>query len=420
MRILFVSRSFPSDLITDRHGVYKRMEMLIDAIKEIAELDILYYVPPDTDVSPEAIAQKEYELSQHWHTKIKLFLCPQFRYPESLPKWQRQWGGIFNFSKQLAFVETSGVNQIHAFEQCLSRKPDAIFAHKLNSMTPAILTTKTLPPIFFDVDDIEHIKYLRWLKQPPIQLKKLLYSLQFPALWWGELVAIRLAKRTFICSELDRDYLYRQWNLSGITVVQNAVAIPSTQPITPNPNLLFLGSYCYLPNVNAANFLIEQVWLRIYQSMPEAKLIIAGREPERIRSYIKDVPGVEFTGFVEDLDTLYQRSRVVCCPIFSGGGTRIKMVEAAAYGKPIVATRIGVEGLEMSDGQEFLLRNNPIEFAEACLELLRNNVLCEKLGSAARACAIEYYDRASIVKFIQNHIKEVTDATTNSQDYAYN
>jgi glycosyltransferase involved in cell wall biosynthesis len=118
------------------------------------------------------------------------------------------------------------------------------------------------------------------------------------------------------------------------------------------------------------------------------------------------VPGVEFTGFVDDLEGLYQRSRVVCAPILAGGGTRIKIIEAAAYGKAVVATRVGAEGLNMRDGVELLLRDDPGSFADACLQLLNDAVLCERLGRAAYATVVRCYDRANIVSLIQGYLKE--------------
>ncbi|MEE3716394.1 glycosyltransferase family 4 protein [Tumidithrix elongata RA019] len=404
MRILFISRHFPNDLRTSTYGTYQRMGMLIDAIKEIAQIDILYYVSPEIDISEDTRIFKEQELSQHWNVPIHISLCHLFSHPDYLPKWQRHLQGIFNFAKQLLFFGTSGVEQVRAFEQCLQRKPDIIFAHRLGAIAPALLTSQPLPPIVLDLDDIEHINFLRTLKQLPKQLEPWFYGLQIPALWWGELQAIRRAKVTFVCSEGDRRYLAETWRLRGVEVVPNTVNIPEPQPIVVEPTLLLLASYQYEPNFHAADFLIEKIWPHIYEAMPEAKLIIAGREPQRIRSYNQAPHGVEFTGFVENLDALYQRSRVVCCPILSGGGTRIKMVEAAAYGKPIVATAIGAEGLMMSDGQEFLMQNSPREFAQACLELLKNDFLCERLGKSARESAIKYYDRSRILRNIQQYV----------------
>jgi glycosyltransferase involved in cell wall biosynthesis len=404
MRVLFISRHFPNDLRTCTYGTYQRMETLIDALKEIAQLDVLYYVPQDIDISAKAVALKERELSQHWHTPIHLSLCHLFSYSNTLPKWRRHSQGVFNFYKQLLFFGTSGQEQVLAFEQCLQRKPDLIFVHRLGPMAPILLTSKPLPSIVLDLDDIEHIHSIRSLMQLPKQLEVWLYGLQIPALWWGELQSIRTAKCTLVCSDRDRNYLAEQWRLLRVHIVPNTVYIPEAQPIVDEPTLLFLASYQYQPNLQAANFLLEEIWPFIYKEMPEARLIIAGRESQRIRSYNKQPPGIEFIGFVEDLDALYRRIKVVCCPILSGGGTRIKMIEAAAYGKPIVSTQIGSEGLMMHDGQDFLCRNSRKSFALACLELLRNNQLCKNLGESARKVAKNHYDRTQILETIQQHI----------------
>jgi glycosyltransferase involved in cell wall biosynthesis len=95
------------------------------------------------------------------------------------------------------------------------------------------------------------------------------------------------------------------------------------------------------------------------------------------------------------------------------------MIEAAAYGKPIVSTRMGAEGLELVDDQEFLLRDDPKQFAAACLELLQNDALCQRLGSTARTAAIQHYDRSEIVHFIQTTIQQAIGTTASTPDYAY-
>jgi glycosyltransferase involved in cell wall biosynthesis len=215
-----------------------------------------------------------------------------------------------------------------------------------------------------------------------------------------------MAHRTFVCSELDRLYLTNRLRLPRVVTVPNAVTIPEPQPLTPEPTLLFIGSYSYKPNVDAAEFLVEQVWPRISRAMPKARLIIAGANPNRIHGYSSGIPGVEFTGFVEDLDGLYGRSRVVCVPILSGGGTRVKIIEAAAYGKPIVSTTLGAEGLEMRDGYELLLRDDPDSFAEACLKLLNDPIICNRLGSAARAMVVQHYDQAKIKRLIHRYLEK--------------
>jgi glycosyltransferase involved in cell wall biosynthesis len=405
MRILFISTSFPTDLHINVNGKFQRMRMFIEAIKEIAPLDMLFYVPSATDVSPSAVSQLERSFSQYWDADLHLSLCPRFDYPKRFSKWQLYGAGAFNFFRQPGYVDTSGPQQVQAFEACLEQKPEVIFAHRLASMCPPLLTRKRLPPIFFDLDDIEHVAFLRSIDRQSGWRTKLVYYSRIPELWWGERRAIRLAQRTFVCSELDRDYLTNRWRLPGIVTVPNAISSATLLPVAPEPTLLFLGSYRYKPNVQAAEFLLEQIWPRVFQVMPEARLIIAGASPEGIRGYDVGIPGVEFADFVDNLDELYRRSRVVCAPILSGAGTRVKIIEAAAYGKPIVATRLGAEGLEMCDGEELFLHDDPASFADACLKLLRDCTLCERLGAAARATAIQCYNRSNIVRKIQNILK---------------
>jgi glycosyltransferase involved in cell wall biosynthesis len=312
---------------------------------------------------------------------------------------------VCSFFKQGGYIGISGPQQIQALEDRLQDKPDAIFVHRLNAMCPHLLTRQTLPPIFFDLDDIEHVRLIRTIRQLSRWHTRLLNYSYVPALCWGENRAIRLAQRTFVCSELDRSYLTNRWHLPGIVTIPNAVTIPELPPLTSEPTLLFLGSYKYQPNVDAAEFLMKQVWPHVYRAMSKARLIIAGAWPEKLRSYGLAIPGVEFTGFVEDLGGLYRRSRVVCAPVFAGGGTRVKIIEAAAYGKPIIATRIGAEGLEMRHGHELLLHDDAVSFAEACLKLLTDSTLCERLGTAARAIAVQRYDRAKVVRLIQGYLK---------------
>jgi glycosyltransferase involved in cell wall biosynthesis len=378
--------------------------MFIDVTKESAQIDMLFYVAPDVDVSPSSVSDLERSFSRYWNAEIRLFLCPRSVHRNYVSKRKLYGTGIFSFLNQLGYIDTSGTQQVQAFEGCLSRGPDAIFVHRLGSMCPLLLVNRTLPKVFFDLDDIEHVAFARGIGQLSKWRSRLLSYAYLPALLLGELRAIRSADLTFVCSEVDRRYLTDRFHLKHVVTIPNAVAMPEGQPVTPDSTLLFIGSYRYKPNIDAAQLLIENVWPRVYSAIPEARLIIAGAPPERIPGYGLNIPGVKFTGFVKDLDALYRQSRVVCAPIRSGGGTRVKIIEAAAYGKAIVSTRLGAEGIQMRDGQELLLRDDPQSFAEACIQLIQDYSLCQRLGAAARARAIQSYDRDKVMQLIQKYM----------------
>jgi glycosyltransferase involved in cell wall biosynthesis len=412
MRILIVSNNFPDDLRTKVHGVFMRFRMFFDVIKDLAEIDLLYYVPQRTDTSPSSVSRLERSFSSHFKTPIRLFLCRRSERKTLFAKGMSYAAGTFSLIRQPLFSGMAGTNQVQALETCLHNKPDAVFVHKLGAMGPLLQIRSVLPPIFLDLDDIEHVAFRRGLRYIPKISRRLLNSLLFPALFRGECKAVQSAHRTFICSDKDRDYLTNRLALKGVVKVPNAVKIPPPQRITSEKTMLFLGSYSYKPNIDAAEFLIQKIWPLIHRDVPDARLIISGNLPDKIPSYRADKKAVRFTGFVEDLDALYRQTRVICVPILAGGGTRVKILEAAAYGKPIVSTRIGAEGLEMRDGCDILICDAPQSFADACIMLLNDHEKCNKIGGAGRIKVMNTYDKEKVKEKIK---KTILQAMTNSQ-----
>lgn len=404
MRVLFISRYFPDDPLTKVHGVYKRMGTFIEALKGMAELDMLFYTPPGAAYTPAETLELERILGEHWQADIKLFLVPMTEYKQgtTLEKAISFGKGIFSIFNQYGYSEVSGRKQVRVVEECLERKPVAIFAHRLPSMCPLMLTKAKLPPVFFDFDDIEHIVLSRAIEKQKSLKGKLMYLL-IPAMKRGEQRAVSMAAETYVCSGKDREYIEREFRQPRTFIIPNSVDIPHPRPDSTAPNLLFLGSD-YGANIDAAEFMAGEIWPVVRSSIPGAKLIIAGISRERLKNRGTYAPGIEITGFVQNLDSLYQTSRVIVTPILVGGGTRYKIIEAAAYAKPVVSTSMGAEGLDFAPGKEILIRDDAASFAETCIELLENPSLCEKIGMAARTKAERLYDRKAVVGLIRERI----------------
>jgi glycosyltransferase involved in cell wall biosynthesis len=399
-----VSNNFPSDPRAAVSGVFQRLRMFIDAWKDLARLRILFYVPADVDVSAPAVRAREATLKELWNVDVRLTLCPQAERANGEARWASYARGALNFFRQPGYAETSGPMQVAAFESLAACDPDVIFAHRLASMCPALLSEKRLPPILFDLDDIEHVSLWRAARRMPEWKGALVHSSRLAALCWGERRAMSLASRTFVCSEGDRRYLENLWRVKRVRTIPNAVDIAAPEPVGAAPILMFVGSYRYGPNVHAAEFLVEKVWPRVIARVPGAELWVVGPAPENIGAARNPRGGIQFTGLVEDIAGLYHRARVIGCPVFAGGGTRIKILEAAAHARPVVATRLGAEGLELIDGKEILLRDDAESFAAACAELLSNPKLCEQLGAAAYQKARQLYDRRAIVSLIRSQL----------------
>ena len=127
-------------------------------------------------------------------------------------------------------------------------------------------------------------------------------------------------------------------------------------PFTLNTQYFFSDFTNILPMWKRLNVLFRRIWPLVLQQDETARLIVAGDGPELIPSYRLRPINVEFTGLVSDLDALYERSRIICCPIITGGGTRLKLIEAAAHSKPMITTPIGAEGLLFENERDILIR----------------------------------------------------------------
>jgi glycosyltransferase involved in cell wall biosynthesis len=153
---------------------------------------------------------------------------------------------------------------------------------------------------------------------------------------------------------------------------------------TQNPEEALIGACTSEPNVVAAEYLLREVWPRLVRICPKARLLIAGPGSEAIAGFQDPPNGIEFLGFVSDLDALYRRTRVLCCPIQSGGGTRIKILDAASHGVPAVSTPLGAEGIDLVPDAEIVLRSSAAGLAEACADLLTDDARAQRVGAPAR------------------------------------
>lgn len=389
------------------HAAYKRLGMFVRTIQRMGgSIEFLHLIPEKFMPSPEVGDALVRDASEFWGFPVELSVAPIGPRPEAL--WEHYGAGIFSVFNQPDFRPFSGKRQVDAVEACLSRAPDLIYVQYLSAMCPLLRCGQPLPPTFFDLDSIDHMMRLRSAFHPPLWPGKLAYAAHVPAIFAAERSAAARAQATCVCSELDRRHLRRLGIRSNIVVVPNAVPVrPRVEALPPEKTVMFIGVHDYPPNADAVERLVKRVWPAIRQRVPDARLLIAGRGGEHLPIFQQSAPGVEFLGFVPDLDALYARSRVVCCPLSVGAGTRTKLVEAAAYGKPMVSTRLGAEGLEFVPEEEILLRDDDAAFADACVRLLEDDGLCDRLGSAARARMVSLYDMSKIEAHIADLMRDV-------------
>jgi polysaccharide biosynthesis protein PslH len=179
-----------------------------------------------------------------------------------------------------------------------------------------------------------------------------------------------------------------------VEVVPNGAdfaARPLPQPGGP-PTLLFTGSMDHEPNRDAILWFGRQVWPAVAAEVPGARLLVVGRGPqERLRD-LAGQPGVDVVGPVPDMLPFFERAHAVIAPLRSGGGSRLKILEALAAGRAVVSTTVGAEGLDLTPGEHILVGDGAEAFAAACARLLRDMELRERLAANGRRHAAERYD----------------------------
>ena len=180
------------------------------------------------------------------------------------------------------------------------------------------------------------------------------------------------------------------------------IPIASLPFLAPNPYiLLFTGKMDYRPNVDAALWFAEEIFPRIRAAQPEAQFVVAGQKPHPRLDRLRQQPGIVITGAVPDLRPYLEAATVYVAPLRMGGGTRFKLLEAMAVRKPIVSTRFGAEGFDVTEGRELLLADTPAEFAAAVLDLLKDEAKRASLGEAARRFVEQGYDWAAILPKVE-------------------
>jgi glycosyltransferase involved in cell wall biosynthesis len=174
-------------------------------------------------------------------------------------------------------------------------------------------------------------------------------------------------------------------------VVPCGVTVHDTSPGAPIPNSVgFIGSLDFRPNQEAVDWIVNELWPRVIEREPAARLSIAGSSaPEWLRRRMNNL---DFRGTVDDATAFMNDMSVMIAPLFAGGGMRIKALEAMALAKPVVATKLGAGGLDVEHGRDILIAEDAPAFADAIALLLRDPHMATRIGDSARETVRNRYD----------------------------
>lgn len=261
-------------------------------------------------------------------------------------------------------------------------------------MAPNIPTTKI--PILLVEQTIEYLVYKKYVDNFKLGLFKPFMYLDVLKLKFWEEFYWRKATSLVAMSEEDKKIMAKAAPGQIIDIVANGVDIDffnQAKIVKPKkPTVLFVGNFKWLPNKDAAQFLTLEIWPMIKKTIPDARLLIVGKNPTpEIRNLAKK-KDVFVNDQVKDIRDAFGRSSILLAPIRNGRGTKYKVLESMATKLPVVTTPLGVEGIEAKNQKEVIITSGAKNLALAAIKLLKNPQVGIRLSEAAFKLVKEKYN----------------------------
>ena len=270
-------------------------------------------------------------------------------------------------------------------------------------INPTVARYRDRINIFFDLDDIESKKQFRLLKTMSFGrggyfIKSLIDCILMNLF---ERKNLKLFDNVFVTSELDKIELEKKLGLNNLEVVKNCVPLNECKfNNSTDKSILFLGSLGYDPNEDAVKYFLDQIFPLILRKDKDVKFNIAGPSPPLWVKKCHDGKNIFILGYVKDLQQLFNDNSIMIVPLRIGGGTRLKILDAAVHFTPVVSTSIGNEGLFFEHNKHLLIADAPEQFANHCVMLLNDKSKRKDLAKNAMRIVENFYSYESVKKDI--------------------
>ena len=369
---------------------------------QIRTFNLLKYLSKKNDIILVSLYKTDQEKKYVSHLEEyceKVYLCKRSENP-----WQpsnilrsvfslQPFLIVRNFSPEARkVIET--LLQEHEFD-VIHSETFYVMPHIPETTVPTLLVEQT----------IEFRVYQHFIETLP-WFFKLFLSLDISKLRYSEKHYWKKATLVATVSDLDRTIV------SNIEPTINPIVIPNgagEDMLVPSlekkdfkeVKLLFQGNFSWLQNVEAADYLINEIYPILKKRFPKIKLIIAGQHAKKIEktgdvSYV--TIGNDDAGTVK---RLYTEATIFIAPIFGPGGTRLKILAAMASGLPVISTKTGVEGLDVKEGRDVLFANTPQKFAEKIGKILSDKRLYNQIRENAWELVKKKYNWEKIAQRLE-------------------
>ena len=379
MRILFLSRWFPYPM---NNGSKLRIYNLLRGLNQHHEVTLLSFADQH-GADPETPEIRE--------------ICSRVRiipWKEFSPNTLHARLAVLSFQPR-SVVDTFSSEMAQAITEFLDeQRYDLVIASQLQ-MAAYYPYFKDVPAIFeeleigffhdraFSADGKMRLRQaLTWFKLR-IYLSRLLDSFQT--------CTVASAQERQLVAESFPGYT------KPIEVIPNCLNIDKYKNVTAErkPNtLIFTGPFTYRANYDAMLWFVGEVFPLILKEAPDAQLIITG---DHANLPLPSTENVTLAGYVDDIKTMIASSTISIAPLLSGGGTRLKILEAMALGTPVVSTSKGAEGLDVQDEEQILIADSPESFADGVVRMLGDAELRSKIRNNALYTVRTHYDWKAVI-----------------------
>jgi glycosyltransferase involved in cell wall biosynthesis len=261
--------------------------------------------------------------------------------------------------------------------------------------------------------NIEYLIWERHLKNESSFLKKWYVGLQTKRLKNFELKVLKDLDAIVTITDFDKTVFEKMDYKKPIYTCITGVDVETyRQKASTNrkPKTIFhFASMDWMPNIEAVEWFLNNCWKNILKQVPEAKFVMAGRNmPQRLSKL--NQPNVLVVETVKDSKVFYNEHEIMLVPLLSGSGLRIKIIEGMAYGKAIVSTSVGAEGINYTNGKNILIADTAADFTRAVVELLKDDTKRQTLEQGALNFAEKEFDNKKVVAGLVNFYKTILNA----------
>ncbi len=218
-------------------------------------------------------------------------------------------------------------------------------------------------------------------------------------------------------SKEDAERLRSINSAARIFVIENGVdtAYYAGEQSSEKNRILFVGSMDYHANIEGVTNFARDVWPAIREHNPQFRFTIVGRNPPPQIVELASIPAVEVTGSVADVRPFYREALIAVVPLNVGGGSRLKILEAMAAGVPVVSTRLGAEGLAVTDGENVLLADSSEQLVDAIGRLVRDADLRRKVIDVAYSLVRSRYEWSTLASKLHEHFRSLLSNDVNQK-----